>query len=150
MGDTYSIVCTGLSEFYFHSGHGSPLLFDHPRTGLISKTSDGAFTHVRGELAWTIAMNRKPSDAVAMTEHLHAADEGRFELLGLTDDCEIALFWDHVFRRVVEAGFDVDGVDNLRDPGIDEFEQYDGRRDYLRQATLEEWDLVHPRHQWLL
>ncbi|GAA0193796.1 hypothetical protein [Halobaculum roseum] len=116
----------------------------------MSKTSDGAFTHVRGELAWTIAMNRKPSEAVAMVEHLHAADEGRFELLGLTDDCEIALFWDHVFRRVVEAEFDADGVDNLRDPESDEFDRYEGRRDYLRQADFESWDLVHPRHQWLL
>ena len=114
----------------------------------MSKTSDGVRTHVRGELAWTIAMNRRPSDAITMVEHLDAADEGRFELLGLTDGCEVALFWDHVFRRVVEAGFDADGVDDLRDPETDEFERYEGRRDYLKDADLDEWDLVHPRHQW--
>ncbi|MFC7069516.1 hypothetical protein [Halobaculum lipolyticum] len=116
----------------------------------MSKTRDGARTHVRGELAWTIAMHRTPSEAIGMVEHLDAADEGRFELLGLTDDCTTALFWDHVFRRVVETGFDADGVDDLRDPDGDGFERYEGRRDFLSQAALEEWDLVHPRHQWWL
>ncbi|GAA0212593.1 hypothetical protein [Halobaculum roseum] len=116
----------------------------------MAQTSDGTFTHVRGELAWTIAEHRSPTDAIAMVEHLDAADEGRFELLGLTDGCETALFWDHVFRRVVETGFDADGVDDLRDLGDEEIEQYAGRREALNAADLEAWDLVHPRNQWLL
>ena len=41
----------------------------------MAQTSDGTFTHVRGELAWTIAEHRTPCDAIAMVEHLDASDE---------------------------------------------------------------------------
>ncbi|WP_435062430.1 hypothetical protein [Halobaculum sp. EA56] len=115
----------------------------------MAKTSDGTFTHVRGELAWTIAEHRSPSEAIAMTKHLTDADEGRFELLGLVEDCEVALYWDHIWRVLVRAAFDADGVEDLVDAESVET-GYPGRSDYLKNAELEEWDLVHPRHQWLI
>ncbi|GAA0218608.1 hypothetical protein [Halobaculum roseum] len=82
----------------------------------MSKTTTenhGTFTHIKGELAWTLAEFRSPSDAVAMTQHLTDADEGRFELLGLVNDCEVALYWDYFWNHVVAAGVDADGVDDL-------------------------------------
>lgn len=107
----------------------------------------GTFTHVQGELAWTIAEHRSPSDAVTMTRHLDDADEGRWELLGLVNDCEIALYWDYFWNHVVAASFDESGVDDLaRD--IPEEIRYVGRGEYFEQVELGEWDWIHPRHQW--
>lgn len=115
----------------------------------MSNTSDGTFTHVRGELAWTIAEHRSPSEAILMVKHLTAADEGQFELLGLRDDCETAVYWDHIWRGVVEVGFDAHGVDDLDEARTETTDDF-GKGEYLENAELEEWDLVHPRHQWLL
>ncbi|QZP37063.1 hypothetical protein [Halobaculum magnesiiphilum] len=109
--------------------------------------STGTFTHVQGELTWTIAEHRSPSEAVSMTRHLTETDEGRYELLGLVNDCEIALFWDYFWNHVVAASFDADGVDDLaRD--VPEEIRYAGRGEYFADVDLNEWDWIHPRHQW--
>lgn len=78
-----------------------------------SSPEHGLFTHIKGELAWTIAEHRSPSAAITLTRHLTDADEGRFELLGLVNGCEAALYWDYVWNHVVAAGFDTDGVADL-------------------------------------
>ncbi|WP_435065968.1 hypothetical protein [Halobaculum sp. EA56] len=109
--------------------------------------SPGTFTHVKGELAWTIAEHRSPSEAVAMARHLTNADRDRFELLGLTDDCETALYWDYMWNRVVHVEFDADGVYNLMQEFPDEI-PYSGRGEYLDEADLDSWTWVHPRHKW--
>jgi hypothetical protein len=136
-------------SLHFHSAHGSLLIPDGVGTELMSRTTEspGAFTHVRGELAWTIAEHRTPSDAINMTRHLTDADEGRFELLGLIKNCEFALYWDYFWNHVVAARFDENGVDDLvRD--VPEEIRYAGRCEYFDKADLDSWDWIHPRHQW--
>ncbi|SHG77759.1 hypothetical protein [Halobaculum gomorrense] len=116
----------------------------------MSKTTtedNRAFTHIKGELAWTLAECRSPSDAVAMTRHLTDADEGRFELLGLVNDCEVALYWDYFWNHVVAARFDTDGVGDLRREAPEEI-RYAGLGEYFDGVDLGSWDWAHPRHQW--
>ncbi|MFC7137550.1 hypothetical protein [Halobaculum litoreum] len=112
-----------------------------------STPKHGLFTHVKGELAWTIAEHRSPSEAITLTRHLTDADEGRYELLGLVNECEVALFWDYFWNHVVAAGFDADGVDDLARDAPEEI-RYAGREDYFAEVDLEDWDWIHPRHQW--
>ncbi|WP_435143780.1 hypothetical protein [Halobaculum sp. P14] len=113
----------------------------------MSQYSTPTGNHLKGELAWTIAEHRSPSDAFAMTRHLTDADEGRYELLGLIDDCETALYWDYFWNHVVAATFDADGVDDLARDAPEEI-RYAGRGDYFDDVDVSSWDWVHPRHQW--
>lgn len=115
----------------------------------MSETRDGAFTHVRGELAWTIAEHRSATEAILMVKHLTRADEGQFELLGLRDGCETAVFWDHIWRGVIEVGFDAHGVEDLDAAKTQSTGDF-GKGEYLENSELADWDLVHPRHQWLV
>lgn len=109
-------------------------------------TNHGVFTHLEGELAWTIAEHRSATDAIQLTEAILKADESEHELLGLTADCERAIFWNHLLRGVRTARFDVDGVEEWGE--IDT----DGPRrkgEYLQGESVAEWAWVHPRHRWL-
>ncbi|WP_435143788.1 hypothetical protein [Halobaculum sp. P14] len=115
----------------------------------MSKTTEPADTgsHLKDDLAWTIAEHRTPTEAAAMTEHIMSLDEGQHELLGVADGCDYAVFWDHIWRGTVRVSFDADGAD---DP-VDVNTQRDGRfglGEYLRGENLAEWDWVHPRHAW--
>lgn len=80
--------------------------------------------------------HRSPTEAILMMKRLTRADEGQFELLGLRDDCKTAVFWDHIWRGVIEAPTHT--AESI------------GKGECLKDAELEEWDLVHPRHEWLL
>lgn len=109
-------------------------------------TDHGTFTHIEGELAWTVAEHRSATGAVAMTRHLLDRDGGQFELLGLVDGCERAVYWAHLTRTAVRAAFDADGVERIDDPG-----DLDGPRrkgEYLRREAVAGWNWVHPRHRW--
>lgn len=112
-----------------------------------STERSGTFTHIQGELAWTIAEHRSPSDAVPMTRHLTQADADRFELLGLVNGCRLALYWDYFWNRVVAAEFDAEGVYDLHRDSPQQI-RYSGRGDYFDVAEIEAWDWIHPRHQW--
>ncbi|MFC7137987.1 hypothetical protein ACFQRB_19100 [Halobaculum litoreum] len=112
-----------------------------------SSPNRGLFTHTKGELAWTIAEHRSPSEAITLTRHLTDADEGRFELLGLVNECEFALYWDYFWNHTIAARFDVDGIEDLARDAPEEI-RYSGREEYLAEVDLEEWDWIHPRHQW--
>ncbi|QZX99816.1 hypothetical protein [Halobaculum rubrum] len=107
----------------------------------------GTFTHVQGELAWTIAEQRSPSEAITLTRHLTEADEGRYELLGLINECEVALYWDYFWNHVVAANFDETGVDDLARDTPEEI-RYTGLGAYFAEVELDDWDWIHPRHQW--
>ncbi|QLG61331.1 hypothetical protein [Halorarum salinum] len=109
-------------------------------------TDHGTFTHLEGELAWTIAEHRSPTDAVAMTERLLDRDDGPFELLGLVDGCERAVYWAHLTRTAVRAAFDADGVDRFEEPGDSDGPRRKG--EYLQREAVTGWDWVHPRHRW--
>lgn len=117
----------------------------------MSESTDGpgTFTHVKGDLAWTLAEHRTPSDAVAMTRHLAAADGDRFELLGLVNECAFALYWDYFWNHVVAASFDAGGVDELARDAPSTL-RYSGRGEYFDAVVLDAWDWVHPRHRWRL
>ncbi|WP_313695067.1 hypothetical protein [Halorarum halobium] len=106
----------------------------------------GAFTHLEGELAWTIAEHRTPSDAIETTRKLVEADESEHELLGLSPDCERAIFWDDALRGVRTAGFDADGVEELSAADTDGPRR---KGEYLQREGVADWAWVHPRHRWL-
>ena len=108
-------------------------------------TNHGAFTHLEGELAWTIAEHRTATDAIAMTRHLLDADEGRRELLGLADGCDRAVFWDNMLHGVATATFDAAGLGSL---GAVDTDGHRRMGDYLRSGPVDEWVWVHPRHRW--
>ncbi len=57
-----------------------------------SSPKHSLYTHTKGELAWTIAEHRSSSEAITLTRHLTDADGRRFELLGLVNECEVALY----------------------------------------------------------
>ena len=109
-------------------------------------TNHGVFTHLEGDLAWTLAEHRNATDAIEMTKALVEADEGELELLGLTENCENAIFWDHMLRGVRTARFDVGGVEDFGKADTDGPRR---KGEYLQGAEVGEWAWVHPRHRWL-
>ncbi|QLG27891.1 hypothetical protein HUG10_10140 [Halorarum halophilum] len=108
-------------------------------------TNHGALTHLAGELAWTIAEHRTATDAIATTRHLLDADEGRRELLGLTECCERAVFWDNMLHGVAVTTFDAAGLGEL---GAVDTDGHRRKGDYLRSEAVDGWAWVHPRHRW--
>ena len=108
-------------------------------------SNHGAFTHLEGELAWTVADHRSATDAIAMTRHLVDADEGRHELLGLAAGCEAAVFWDHLRHGVATVPFDATGLDAF---GPVDVAGPRRKGEYLASAAVEGWAWVHPRHRW--
>lgn len=113
----------------------------------MSKTTNhGVFTHLEGDLAWTIAEHRNATDAIEMTRAIMEADEGEHELLGLTSDCEQAIFWDHMLRGVRTARFDVEGVAELGETDTDGARR---KGEYLQGEDVGNWAWIHPRHRWL-
>ena len=114
----------------------------------MSKTTNhGTFTHLEGDLAWTIAEHRTPTDAIEMTRALMDVDGGELELLGLSPDCEQAIFWDHMLRGVRTTRFDVDGVAALGEADTDGARR---KGEYLQGEDVREWAWLHPRHRWII
>lgn len=108
-----------------------------------------AMSSLRSELARTIAEHRGGWKAGHTADDILDRDRVSTYLVGLYEDAEYVIFYDHTRNAVIGYPFADNSLNGGERTVLERVSQREKLHNWIAEQNFEQWTWLHPRYRWI-